>query len=52
MLITGGNERLYKPSFFSRIREALEITRDSNAPAAKILYAGLERHDEGTEQII
>lgn len=35
-----------------RIREALEITRDSNAPAAKILYAGLERHDEGTERIM
>ena len=35
-----------------RIREALEITRDSNAPAAKILYAGLERHDEGTERVM
>lgn len=35
-----------------RIREAIEITRDSNAPAAKILYAGLERHDEGTERVM
>ena len=35
-----------------RIREALEITRDSNAPAATILYAGLERHDEGTERVM
>jgi biopolymer transport protein ExbB len=35
-----------------RIREALEVTRDSNAPAAKILYAGLERHDEGTERVM
>jgi len=35
-----------------RIREAIELTRDSNAPAAKILYAGLERHDEGTERVM
>ncbi len=35
-----------------RIREALEVTRDSNTPAAKILYAGLERHDEGTERVM
>lgn len=35
-----------------RIKEALEATRDSNAPAAKILYAGLERHDEGTERVM
>lgn len=35
-----------------RIREAIEITRDSNAPVAKILYAGLERHDEGTERVM
>ncbi len=35
-----------------RIREAIEVTRDSNAPAAKILYAGLERHDEGTERVM
>ena len=26
-----------------RIKEALELTRDTNAPAANILYAGLER---------
>jgi biopolymer transport protein ExbB len=35
-----------------RIREALDVTRDSNSPAAKILYAGLERHDEGTERVM
>jgi biopolymer transport protein ExbB len=35
-----------------RIREALEITRDSNSPAANILYAGLERHEEGTERVM
>lgn len=36
----------------NRLREALDLTRDSNAPAAKILYAGLERHDEGTERVM
>lgn len=35
-----------------RLREALDLTRDSNAPAAKILYAGLERHDEGTDRVM
>ena len=35
-----------------RIREALEVTRNSNAPAANILYAGLERADEGTERVM
>jgi biopolymer transport protein ExbB len=35
-----------------RIREALELTRDTNAPAAKILYAGLERHTEGTDRVM
>ena len=35
-----------------RISEALEVTRNSNAPAANILYAGLERHDEGTERVM
>lgn len=34
-----------------RVREALELTRESDAPAARILYAGLERHDEGTERV-
>ena len=33
------------------ISAALELTRDSDAPAANILYAGLERHDEGTERV-
>jgi biopolymer transport protein ExbB len=36
----------------SRIKEALEATRESNAPAANILYAGLERHDEGTDRVM
>jgi len=35
-----------------RIKEALELTRETNAPAAKILNAGLERHDEGTERVM
>ena len=35
-----------------RIDEALEATRYSEAPAAKILYAGLDRHDEGTERVM
>jgi len=35
-----------------RIDEALEVTRESNSPGAKILYAGLERHEEGTERVM
>jgi biopolymer transport protein ExbB len=35
-----------------RVKEALDLTRDTNAPAARILYAGLERHEEGTERIM
>ena len=35
-----------------RIREALELTRDTDTPAANILYAGLERHEEGTERVM
>ena len=35
-----------------RISEALELTRDTDAPAANILYAGLERHEEGTERVM
>jgi biopolymer transport protein ExbB len=35
-----------------RIREALDLTRETDAPAAKILYAGLERHEEGTERVM
>ena len=34
-----------------RLSEALELTRDTDAPAANILYAGLERHDEGTDRV-
>ncbi len=35
-----------------RIDEALEVTRESDSPGAKILYAGLERHEEGTERVM
>ena len=35
-----------------RIDEALEATRNSDTPAAKILYAGLDRHQEGTERVM
>lgn len=35
-----------------RVREAIEFTRDNDSPAANILYAGLERHEEGTERIM
>ena len=35
-----------------RVDEALEATRNSDAPAAKILYAGLDRHEEGTERVM
>lgn len=35
-----------------RIREALEACRNSDAPAARILFAGLERHNEGTERVM
>lgn len=35
-----------------RVDEAMEVCRDSNAPAAKILFAGLERRAEGTERVM
>jgi biopolymer transport protein ExbB len=35
-----------------RVEEALEATRNSDAPAAKILYAGLDRQQEGTERVM
>ena len=35
-----------------QIKEAFEVTRESNAPAANILYAGLERRGEGTERVM
>lgn len=35
-----------------RIKEAIELTRDSQAPVARILYAGLERYEEGTERVM
>lgn len=35
-----------------RINDALALSRDSNTPAGRILAAGLERHDEGTERVM
>ena len=35
-----------------RLKEALELTRDNNSAAANILYAGLERADEGTDRVM
>lgn len=35
-----------------RIEEAIKICQESNAPAAKILLAGLERREEGTERVM
>ncbi len=35
-----------------QIKESLEVTRESNAPAANILYAGLERRDEGADRVM
>lgn len=35
-----------------KINEALALSRDSNTPAGRILAAGLERHDEGSERVM
>ena len=35
-----------------RLQEALDVTRESNAPAANILHAGLERYEEGTDRVM
>jgi len=35
-----------------RIDEVLETTRNSDAPAARVLYAGLERQQEGTKRVM
>jgi len=35
-----------------RIDEALALSRDSNTPAGRILAAGLERHNEGSERVM
>ena len=35
-----------------QIKDALELTRESNSPAANILHAGLERRDEGTDRVM
>ncbi|MDE2794924.1 MAG: MotA/TolQ/ExbB proton channel family protein [Gemmatimonadota bacterium] len=35
-----------------QIKEALELTRESNSPAANILHAGLERRDEGSDRVM
>lgn len=34
-----------------KMKEALDLSKASEAPVAKILFAGLERHDEGTERV-
>jgi len=34
-----------------RVKEAMELTHSDDSPAARILYAGLERHAEGTERV-
>lgn len=35
-----------------QVEEALKVCRESKSPAGSILYAGLERRDEGTERVI
>ena len=35
-----------------RVNEALEVCRESNAAGAKILFAGLDRHAEGTDRVM
>jgi len=35
-----------------QIDQALELTRESQSPGARVLYAGLERHDEGTDRVM
>jgi biopolymer transport protein ExbB len=35
-----------------KLKEALALARDSNAPAARILAAGLERQTEGAERVM
>jgi biopolymer transport protein ExbB len=35
-----------------KINEALALARDSNTPAGRILAAGLERHNEGSERVM
>lgn len=35
-----------------KIDQALALSRDSNTPAGRILAAGLERHDEGSERVM
>ena len=47
-MLSGVNELLAE----HRVDEAMEICRDSNAPAANILFAGLQRRSEGTDRIM
>ena len=35
-----------------QLKEALEVTRESDSPAANILHAGLDRRDEGTDRVM
>ena len=47
-ILTSVNELLSE----HRVEEAMEVCRDSNSPAANILFAGLERRSEGTERVM
>ncbi len=47
-ILTSVNELLAE----HQIDEAMEICRDSNSPAANILFAGLERRSEGAERVM
>src|SRR5690606_31552436 len=35
-----------------KITEAMAVARDCDTPAGRILYAGLERREEGTERVM
>jgi biopolymer transport protein ExbB len=56
MSISGKTKRILKEVdellAQQRLSEALELTRSSDTPAANILYAGLERADEGTDRVL
>ena len=47
-ILTSVNELLAE----HRVEEAMEVCRDSNSPAANILFAGLERRSEGTDRVM
>src|SRR5690606_36554884 len=35
-----------------KLNEALQVARESNTPAGRILVAGLERREEGSDRVI